>query len=68
METVKKLNESILKTTMMINEKYPELAKYITEMPVTNPDEDDPEITTKNLKEYLDSLDNLLKKYSDTDK
>ena len=68
MERVKQLNERILKTTMMITEKYPELTKYITEMPVTIPDEEDPEITIKNLKEYSDSLDNLLKKYVSTNK
>lgn len=68
MERVKQLNERILKTTMMITEKYPELTKYITEMPVTIPDEEDPEITIKNLKEYSDSLDNLLKKYASTNK
>ncbi len=68
MERVKKLTESILETTMLINEKYPELTKYITEMPITNPDKEDPEITIKNLNEYLDSLKNLIKKYSNADK
>ncbi|UEG50725.1 hypothetical protein LK994_04460 [Ferruginibacter lapsinanis] len=66
MNTEKQLTETILKTTMMINEKYPELSKYITEMPVTVPDEESPEITIKNLQDYSDSLNNLIKKYSAT--
>jgi two-component system OmpR family response regulator len=59
----KELNTKILKATMMIMEKYPELSKYIEEMPETIPDENDPEVTLKNLKSYYNSLDSLLKKY-----
>jgi hypothetical protein len=57
------LNEKILKITMTIREKYPELSKYIEEMPVTVPDLKHPEITQRNLKEYYDSLEAMLKKY-----
>ena len=38
MKTEKQLNADILKITLLIQEKYPELSKYITEMPVSNPD------------------------------
>jgi hypothetical protein len=62
-DTVHEWNELILKITMTINEKYPELSKYLLEMPVTIPDEDDPEITIKNLKQYYTSLKVLLDKY-----
>ena len=59
----KEFNSRILKITMSILEKYPELYKYIDEMQETIPDEKDPEITLKNLKAYFDSLDSMLKKY-----
>ncbi len=62
-EDEKVLNAKILKITMTISEKYPELSKYIEEMPETIPDEKDPEITRKNLKGYYDSLNTMLNKY-----
>jgi hypothetical protein len=64
MKTEQELTNDILKITMMINEKFPELSKYITEMPVTIPDTDDPEINIKNLSDYKESLESLLKKYA----
>jgi hypothetical protein len=64
MKTEKELNEAILKITMTIQEKHPELSKYIGEMPVTIPVTDNPEITTKILQDYYESLLVLLKKYS----
>ncbi|MES2836175.1 MAG: hypothetical protein V4667_01515 [Bacteroidota bacterium] len=57
------LNAKILKSTMTINEKYPELSKYIDEMPITIPDEKHPEITIQNLCSYLNTLNNVLNKY-----
>lgn len=62
-ETEKELNSKILKITMMITEQYPELSKYLEEMPVTIPDEKNPEITRKNLNAYYDSLNSMLNKY-----
>lgn len=56
-------NSKILKITMTINDKYPELSKYIEEMLVTIPDEKNPEITLKNLKTYYDSLNSMLSTY-----
>lgn len=58
-----RINASILSITMLIKDKYPELSKYIEEMPVTIPTDSDPEITLKNLKSYLDSLVNILNGY-----
>jgi len=57
------LNSKILKITLTIQEKYPELSKYLNEMPVTIPNEKDPEINNKNLKEYYESLTSLLQNY-----
>jgi predicted nucleic acid-binding Zn-ribbon protein len=63
MKTEAQLNSDILNVTMAISEKFPELSKYIIEMPVTIPDTDDPEINIKNLSDYKESLETLLKKY-----
>ena len=56
-------NDKILKITMTIKDEYPELSNFLNEMPVTIPDEENPEITLNNLKVYYDSLNNLLSKY-----
>ena len=65
METEKDLNAKILKITMAIKSEFPELSKYLDEMPVTIPDEKNPEITAKNLNTYYDSLKSMLSKYVD---
>ncbi len=65
-KTEKEINNDILTITMTIREKFPELSKYITEMPVTIPDTNDPAINIKNLQGYYNSLDALMKKYSVT--
>ncbi len=64
MKTEKELNSDILKITMKIQETYPELSKYITEMPVTIPNSNNPEITLKALKDYYNSLEIILLKYA----
>ena len=48
---------------MLIQENYPELSKYLNEMPVTIPDESTPEINGMILKQYYESLTDLLRKY-----
>lgn len=63
MKTENQLNSDILEITMIIKEKFPELSKYILEMPVTIPNVENPEITRQALQEYYDSLDLLLKDY-----
>ncbi|MDI5897543.1 hypothetical protein [Flavobacterium yafengii] len=63
MKTEKELNEAILKITMKIRNDYPELSKYLLEMPVTIPDISNPEINSKTLTDYYESLENMLKKY-----
>ncbi|MDI6033461.1 hypothetical protein QLS91_10285 [Flavobacterium sp. LB2P84] len=63
MKTEKELNEAILKITMKIRNDYPELSKYLLEMPVTIPDISNPEINSKTLTDYYKSLENMLKKY-----
>ena len=62
MKTEKELNEKIMSLTMKIRENRPELIKYLEEMPITIPIESDPEISLKILKDYIESLKNLLDK------
>lgn len=64
MPTEKELNAAILKKTLMIQERFPELSKYIEEMPITIP-VNNPEINLKQLMDYYNSLENLIEKYSE---
>ncbi len=63
LQTAKNWNEKILKITMRIEDQYPELSKYLEEMPVAIPDEKNPEISVETLKNYYNSLRALLSKY-----
>lgn len=64
MKTANEISNDIVKTTLRIQEDFPELSKYIGEMPVTIPNVANPEITTDNLKDYSESLNELVTKYS----
>ena len=64
MKTEAELNKNILKITMTIRNEFPELIKYLNEMPVTIPSDESPEINKKALQEYNDSLLDLLRKYA----
>ncbi len=57
------LNAEILAITLKIKKEHVELSKFIEEMPVTIPTENNPEITVKNLTSYLESLTTMLQKY-----
>lgn len=63
METAGEVNSSIMKTTKLIEDHYPELSEYILEMNVTIPDTADPVISLESLNAYRESLQALLKKY-----
>jgi hypothetical protein len=63
METEDELNLEILKITMKIQEKYPELSEHLGEMPVTIPATQSPEINIKHLQAYYNSLASLLENY-----
>ena len=63
METIEELNAKIMKITMVIQADYPELSKYLNEMPVTIPNQKEPEIDQKNLQKYYDSLIELFRNY-----
>jgi hypothetical protein len=63
METEKEINEKILRITMVIHENYPELSKYLNEMPITIPIDSRPEINAKNLQKYYYTLVELFRNY-----
>lgn len=63
MKTEKELYASILKITMKIKSQFPELSIYISEMPETIPNIENPIMTISVLQEYYDSLHFLLKDY-----
>jgi hypothetical protein len=64
MKTETELNKKILVISMAIRSEYPELMKFLNEMPVTIPDQKNPEINTKILEDYLNSLQEMFKKYA----
>lgn len=64
MQTIKELNDRILKITLLIRTNYPELSKYLLEMPETIPDIENPEMNKKVLHDYLNSLKEILNKYA----
>ena len=63
MKTESDLYTAILAITMKIKEQFPELSKYVLEMPVTIPSVENPEMNLKTLQDYYDSLEILLKDY-----
>ncbi|WP_269241833.1 hypothetical protein [Flavobacterium limnophilum] len=63
MKTEKELDIAILQITMKIKEHYPELSKYILEMPVTIPNAEKPKMNRELLQDYYNSLEVLVKDY-----
>ena len=63
MKTEAQLNDDILKLTMKIRDLYPELSKYLIEMPVTIPDESNPKINIEILQDYFNSLNSIVTEY-----
>ena len=64
METIKELQQKIIDITTKIHEEFPELAKYISEMPENN--SEDEKIKSENFGKYYQSLKNLVYQYSQT--
>ena len=63
MESETELNVKIIAITMQIQNEFPELSKYLNEMPVTIPTEENPEINTTILNNYYESLLRMLTTY-----
>jgi hypothetical protein len=70
MQNLKEVNDDIVRITLLIKSKYPELIKYLDEMPNGIPNnnrhDSEEESELKRLIEYHDSLLNLVSKYSIT--
>lgn len=63
METEEAINAKIFKVTMVIQENYPELSKYLNEMPITIPIDSRPEVNVQHLQKYYDTLVSLFRNY-----
>ncbi|WP_146185855.1 hypothetical protein [Flavobacterium album] len=63
METKRELTEKILKITILIQEKYPELSKYLSEVQETLPALEHPEVEAEDLAKYYQTLDEMLRDY-----
>ncbi|WP_040253078.1 hypothetical protein [Psychroserpens mesophilus] len=68
MKSQNNLNDKIRLTTIKIQEEHPELIEYINEMPSTFFYKHRKKVNNKALKGYLDSLNIILKKYSENTK
>lgn len=66
MKTIAELEQDITHITLKIQQEYPELSKYITEMPLVFSGKDSNEISIKNFKEYYNSLEKLISEYAKT--
>ncbi len=67
MKTELEINELILSITTRIREEHPELLKYLNEMPITVPYEENPKITVETLTTYYDSLIVLVEDYENVE-
>lgn len=65
MKISQKILTEISQITREIEDKYPELQKYLDELPITLSDDDNKveKIDEKMLKEYLENLKSIVKKY-----
>ncbi|SOE21339.1 hypothetical protein SAMN06298216_1810 [Spirosomataceae bacterium TFI 002] len=66
MKTEKEWDQEIIKITMKIHEEYPELSKYIKEMPQKEFSDKKEGVNVSMLEEYYNSLKELVKDYSKT--
>ena len=66
MKTEAEINNNILRITGVIRSEFPELIKYLNEMPVSIPIDNSPEINIEILEDYLNSLLNLVRNYKNS--
>jgi len=60
MESEKKLNAKILVKILELKARYPELSGCLDSLPVAIPNENSPEKNIKVLRNYYDSINNIL--------
>ncbi|WP_373548483.1 hypothetical protein [Haliscomenobacter sp.] len=66
MKTKTELEQDIINITMRIHKEYPELSKYIAEMPVKVAGIDPAGMSSNDLQGYYNSLEEVLAEYSKT--
>ena len=66
MKTAADWEKEIQEKTTEIHQKYPELIKYLSEMPMPISDKENPESLVESLATYYASLTDLLKHYEET--
>ena len=66
METEEELNASIMQYTAQIKELYPEVYENLNEVPITVPNTLSPEVKIKHLRDYLESLKVIMRRYEKT--
>lgn len=66
MKTETDLEKEIIVITMKIQSEYPELSKYIKEMPINILESNTDAINNKHMEEYYNSLVELLAEYAKT--
>ena len=66
MKTKEELGRDIFGITMKIHEEFPELSKYISEIPKNDSGIEPSKMNLENFKEYYNSLAELLSEYSKT--
>jgi len=64
MKTKLAIEQNIINITTKIHSEFPELVKYIIEMPQNN--SENGEVNIKNLEDYCDSLKQIVDKYAET--
>lgn len=62
-EKLEQLMRDIIKTTLLIETKYPELYKFIEELPYFNKFSDETTVSFIDLENYLNTLNIQLKKH-----
>ncbi|GAA4269944.1 hypothetical protein [Hyunsoonleella aestuarii] len=68
MNSLQNIENDIIKLTTYIRNKYPELYTFLDETPITISFSNNQSINKTMLKDYLESLEILLKRYSETHK
>lgn len=68
MSQLQSIENKIIKLTTLIETMYPELYKFLEENPLTIPSVNHPNINTKVMEDYLESLEQLLKHHIETHK
>ncbi|HAT65504.1 MAG TPA: hypothetical protein DCS66_13040 [Flavobacteriaceae bacterium] len=66
MKKIQKLTQEINELTVRIEQKYPELYRYLDENPITIPVDDEAKPTHKSFADYLESLKSILEKYMES--